>query len=130
MTVPELVKSMSKINIARRNFFEMGIYYLVSIFLSVFLWQSVDSLLAGYKCCPHAEWEGTMHLSVLSAASRIHFYDVLMYTNGTVHIGSHSLHSPTHSTVVYNLHVHVHADIPNVDTTVSRPRLSNRSILS
>ena len=24
--------------------------------------------------------------------------------------------SPTHSTVVYNLHVHVHADIPNVDT--------------
>ena len=25
--------------------------------------------------------------------------------------------SPTHSTVVYNLHVHVHADIPNVDTT-------------
>ena len=27
--------------------------------------------------------------------------------------------SPTHSTVVYNLHVHVHADIPNVDTTAS-----------
>ena len=25
--------------------------------------------------------------------------------------------SPTHSTVVYNLHVHVHADFPNVDTT-------------
>ena len=86
--VRELVKSMSKIDIARRNFFEMGIYYLVSIFLSVFQWQSVDSLVAGYKCCPPAEWEGTMHLS---AASRIHFYDVLMYTNGTVHIGSHSL---------------------------------------
>ena len=29
--------------------------------------------------------------------------------------------SPTHSTVVYNLHVHEHADIPNVDTMVSRP---------
>ena len=28
---------------------------------------------------------------------------------------------PTHSIVVYNLHVHVHADIPNVVTTVSRP---------
>ena len=29
----------------------------------------------------------------------------------------HVISSPTHSTVVYNLHVHVHADIPNVDTT-------------
>ena len=74
---------MSKIDIARRNFFEMGIYYLVSIFLSVFLWQFVGSLVARYICCPPAEWEGTMHLS---AASSIHFYDVLVYTNGTVHI--------------------------------------------
>ena len=83
MTVPELVKSMGKIDIARRNFFEMGINYLVSIFLSVFLWQSVNSLVAGYKCCPLAEWEGTMHLS---EASSIHFYGILEYTNGTVHI--------------------------------------------
>ena len=32
--------------------------------------------------------------------------------------------SPTHSTVVYNLHVHVHADIPNVDTTASNGHMT------
>ena len=30
--------------------------------------------------------------------------------------------SPTHSTVVYNLHVHIYADIPNVEQSGVRIR--------
>ena len=39
-----------------------------------------------------------------------------------------TLPSPTHSTVVYNLHVHIHADIPNVDTEWSKDPQLNTSL--
>ena len=61
----------------------MDAYNFVLIFIPAFLWRSIDGLEAGYRCCPPTEWEGNMHMS---AASEIQFYDVLMHTNGTIHI--------------------------------------------
>ena len=39
--------------------------------------------MEGYRYCPPEEWEGGMHLS---AASELNYFELLMYTNGTIHI--------------------------------------------